>query len=274
MMHNTKITFIGGGNMATSLISGLCASHYPPQYIRVSDPSADKLTGFSELYGIQAFVSNTTAAADADIIILAVKPGLISTVCAELKPIIEKNRPLIISVAAGINLAQLAQLLGEKTAIVRVMPNISAQVLHGASGLCANQHVSPLQHQQAEQILKAVGIVAWFTDEQALHAITALSGSGVAYYFLFMEAMADAAAELGLSKEIAEQFSAQTALGAAQLVAASGLRFSELRTKVATPNGTTAAAIDVMQQGDIHGLMRKAMQAAYQRSKELTKEGT
>lgn len=256
--------------MALNLVGGICASGYPADHITVSDPHADKLAAFTQLFRIQTQLHNKEAASNADVIILAVKPSTVKDVCRELSSLVKERHPLIISIASGISLEQLAEWLGDKEAIIRVMPNTPSKVLHGISGLCANIHVTKAQRQQTEQLFKAVGITAWVEDEHLLHAITALSGSGPAYHFLFMEAMAEAAVNLGLSRELANTFSVHTALGAAKLAADSHLSLEELRAQVTSPNGTTAKAIQVMEDHHIREIMQKALTAAYDRSIELT----
>ncbi len=267
-----SIAVIGGGNMALNLVGGLCAADYPGNLITVTGPHELKLEPFYR-FDVHTTQNNLEAAKNADIIILAVKPKIVKEVCQELASIVNERKPLMISIASGITLEQLAGWLGENQAIIRAMPNTPSKVLQGVTGLCANIHVTENQRSLAEELFKTVGIISWFDDEQLLHAVTALSGSGPAYYFLLMEAIAYAGAELGLSPEIAKLFSIQTALGAAKLAADSILSLEELRAQVTSPQGTTSKAIEVMEDNNIRDIMHKALTAAYKRSIELTDEG-
>ena len=269
MNQATHLTFIGGGNLTSSLVSGLCASGYPANAISVSEPNPDKLQGFAELYGVCTYKNNIEAVVPAHIVILAVKPIKMAEVCQQLRSLIEQQQPLIISVAAGISFSQLEEWFGPNAAIVRAMPNTAAQVLDAVTGLCANKNVNPTHHTLANELFKTVGITAWFADEALLHVVTALSGSGPAYYFLFMEALTESAIALGLDPKIAEEFSVHTALGAAKLVAESKLSFAELREKVTSPQGTTARALEIMENSDMRTIIQKAVNAAYERSVEI-----
>lgn len=274
MANPLSLTCIGGGNLTSSLIAGICAHGYPANLITISDPNAEKLTQLAKKLGVNTSMDNIAATSSADIIILAVKPKDIKNVCQQIGPTLSQRNPLIISVASGITLTQLAQWLGREMAIVRAMPNTASQVLHGVAGLCANSSVSDAQRSQAEELFNAVGLTAWLSNEELLHAVTALSGSGTAYHLLIIEAMTEAGITLGLSPEVANLFSIHTALGSAKLAASSALSLKELRAQVTSPNGTTAQALRVMETEDIRGLMYRAMVAAYERSVEMSKEGS
>lgn len=274
MTNKLSLTFIGGGNLTNSLVKGILHHGYPPALITVSDPHPEKLTHFAHTFGIHTQPNNHQAITYSDIVILAVKPTQIKTICQEIRAALPMKQPLIISVAAGITLSHLLEWLGGDTAIIRAMPNTASQVLQGVTGLCANKYVTEKQCQLADELFQAVGITAWFTEEDLLNVVTALSGSGTAYYLLFMEAMADAASELGLNPEIAKLFSLHTALGAAKLATTRPCHLRELREQVTSPNGTTAKALHVLETADIRHLLQQAMQAAYTRSIELSKEGS
>lgn len=270
----STIAFIGAGNMASAIMGGLIENGYNPKDIWACDPSQEKLSELSDKMGIQTTTDNAHAALQADTIILAVKPQIMEVVLTPLQPAIQQKQPLLISVAAGINLHSLATWAGanENPAIVRCMPNTPALVGQGASGLFANQEVSEKQKQTAESILNAVGISVWVQNESELDAVTAVSGSGPAYYFLFMEAMIDAGTKLGLSEETAKALTLKTALGAATMASSSDLSPAQLRKNVTSPNGTTEQAIKSFQSNQLENLVEQALNAANNRSIELCDE--
>ncbi|MCW8886839.1 MAG: pyrroline-5-carboxylate reductase [Motiliproteus sp.] len=266
------IGFIGAGNMASAIIGGLLAKNYPPKNIWASDPSSEKLAQMASDWGISISEDNQQVASEAEVLVLAVKPQVLGTVAQALKPTLEQKPALVISIAAGIMVDSMQRWLGDETAIVRCMPNTPALVETGASGLFANSQVSDAQKQQAEQILSAVGISLWVDQEEQLDAVTAVSGSGPAYYFLVMEAMISAGERLGLSTDVSTQLTLQTALGAAKMAKASDVDVAELRRRVTSPNGTTEKAVEAFEQGDIRGLFDQAMVACADRSKSLAEE--
>lgn len=266
-MSHPRIAFIGAGNMATSLIGGLLAQGIPTSHIRASDPGAEQRAKVAGEYGIELFASNAEAIAGADVVVLATKPQVLKDVCQALAPSLAAGQ-LIVSIAAGIGCASLANWLGERP-IVRCMPNTPALLRQGVSGLFANAEVSNAQRQQAEQLLSAVGLALWLDQEQQIDAVTAVSGSGPAYFFLLIEAMTAAGAQLGLPREIAAQLTVHTALGAARMASESDVDAAELRRRVTSPNGTTEAAIKTFQAGGFEALVQKALDAAAQRSAEL-----
>lgn len=269
--QNTTIAFIGAGNLASSIIRGLVAKGYPAKKIQASAPSAKHLTPLARDLSIVTSHDNTNTARSAAVLILAIKPQLMKTVCLEIADFVPRDT-LVISLAAGVNCDSIAYWLGEHRAIVRCMANTPAQVMLGASGLFANHHVSAAQKQQTESIIHAVGIARWFESETQIDAVTALSGSGPAYIFLFLEAMIDAAESLGLDRESARALATQTALGAATLASDSDLSPAELRHKVTSPNGTTERAITVLEKHGAQKMIEAAMHAAAQRAEELAKE--
>jgi len=271
-MNDTTLTFIGGGNMAASLIGGLIADGWDPARIRVADSSAERLQQLSQQFPIYTSSDNCNAADQADIIVLAVKPQVMQSVTRELTSLIAKQQPLVISIAAGIPAGALGNWLGKSTAIVRTMPNTPAMVQSGATVLYANEHVSEEQRSIAESILRAVGVAIWIDDEALMDAVTALSGSGPAYFFLFMEALQAAGQELGLPQDTARLLTLQTAFGAAKMALESTKDAATLRHQVTSPGGTTEHAINAFQKGELEALVSKALQAAAKRSHELATE--
>ena len=271
-MNNTTLTFIGGGNMASSLIGGLIADGWDPARIRVADSSTQRLQQLAEQFPITTTTSNSDAADQANVIVLAVKPQIIKSVAQELANIVSQQQPLVISIAAGIPAAALGNWLGKSAAIVRTMPNTPAMVQSGATALYANAGVSEDQRSTAESILRAVGIAIWIENEAQMDAVTALSGSGPAYFFLFMEALQAAGQELGLPESTARLLALQTAFGAAKMALESNEDAATLRRQVTSPGGTTEYAIRTFQEGGFETLVSKALLAAAERSRELAAE--
>ncbi len=265
----STICFIGAGNMANSLIGGLIARQYPAQKLIANDINAEKLQQIHEDFSIRTETDNSIAISSAQIIVLAVKPQVMQQVCKSLALSLSKTnqKPLFISIAAGIRETDINRWLGGNHAIVRCMPNTPALVNLGASGLFANSVVSQEQKQNAEQILQSTGITVWVKQEAQLDAVTAISGSGPAYFFLFIEALQNAAIELGLNTEIAAKLARQTALGAATMAIDKDV--STLRTQVTSKGGTTEQAIASFQQNGLAELVLKATRAAAKRSEEL-----
>ncbi|MEE9326391.1 MAG: pyrroline-5-carboxylate reductase [Cocleimonas sp.] len=264
------ITFIGAGNMSRSLISGLIQDKTPHQ-IRVSDPDLSQLQSIKSAYpNVHEFTDNALAIDGSDIIVLAVKPQLMQVVCKPIQKNIQQNSPLIISIAAGVSIENLNLWLGNKPlAIVRCMPNTPALVQSGMTGLYANAQVSKQQVDLAESILRAVGSTLWLANEDLLDAVTAVSGSGPAYFFLVMEAMQDAAQKLGLNADDSRLLVLQTAFGAAKLALESNDDASTLRQRVTSKGGTTEAALKELIEGGLPELFETALNAAENRSKAL-----
>lgn len=269
-MSKTRIAFIGAGNMAASLIGGLRAQGLDASQIRASDPGAETRSRIQAEHGIETFENNAQAIDGADVIVLAVKPQVMKAVCQSLQPNLQEGQ-LIVSIAAGITCASLASWLGD-VAIVRCMPNTPALLRQGVSGLYANAKVSAAQRQQAEQLLSAVGLALWLDEEQLIDAVTAVSGSGPAYFFLLIEAMTAAGEKLGLPRATAAQLTLHTALGAARMATESDVEAAELRRRVTSPNGTTEAAIKTFQAGGFEALVQQALDAAARRSAELAEQ--
>lgn len=265
----TTITFIGAGNMARSLIVGLLQDQ-ANVILRVADPDEHQLDAIRKHWPeVTTTTDNLEAMQGADVVVLAVKPQIMRNVTENLASNAQLSRPLFVSIAAGIREEALNRWLGGNQAIVRCMPNTPALVQAGATGLYANPQVSDPQRSVAESLLRAVGITVWFNDETKLDAVTAISGSGPAYFFLVMEAMQAAAEQLGLRPEEAHLLIVQTALGAAKLALESDDLPGELRQKVTSKGGTTEAALNVLTNGGLHDLFTQALQAAASRSREL-----
>lgn len=266
-----KISFIGAGNMAASIIGGLTQQGFDASNITASDPNAGSLKQLHEQFAITTTTDNHTACTSADVIVLAVKPQILKTVASELSQSLSHG-PLIISVAAGIGCGNLNQWFGLDLAIVRCMPNTPALVQKGATGLYANPQVSPEQKALAEQLLQAVGIVTWVDNEALIDPVTAVSGSGPAYFFLLMEAMIESGIKQGLSPEQAKQLTLQTAAGAATLAQQSDVNVDELRRRVTSPGGTTEQAILSFEKNNFRQLVDDAMVACTERSQAMASE--
>lgn len=264
-----KIAFIGGGNMAQALITGLLAKGQSAETLYVVDTDEQKLTEFAK-QGIHTFHSDHTAQAiaEVDVAILAVKPQILKDVLLPIQS--AWGEQLVISIVAGIGTNSLRAWLGDHVKIVRAMPNTPAMILQGATGLFATEQVNELQQQQAEQILTATGVVIWVNDEQLLHAVTAISGSAPAYFFYLLENMIKTGEQLGLTHEQASILAMQTAIGSANMASQSTDTPAQLRQKVTSPNGTTQSAIQVMDDHRMNDIIQQAMQACVHRSQEIS----
>jgi pyrroline-5-carboxylate reductase len=267
-LHNKRICFIGAGNMANAIVGGLIQNGFPAANIISSAPSKEHLEAIQAAWGIQITDDNLFAVSQADIVVLSVKPQILKQVCESLKSSLA-HQPLVISIAAGIEMTSLQLWLGEQLAIVRCMPNTPAQVLTGASGLFANARVSAEQKSLSADLFSGIGLVEWLEDEAQMHAITALSGSGPAYIFMMIEAMEAAAVKQGIASEAARKLAAQTVLGAARMVLDTGTAPDQLKRNVMSPGGTTERAIKVFEQQQLMMIVEQAMQAAADRSREL-----
>ncbi len=270
-MKIQKIGFIGGGNMASSLISGLIASGHSPQDLWVSDINPETLKVLADNLKVNTSTNNDDIINAVDVIVLAVKPQILSSVAKNAATSIQRKQNLVVSIAAGISQNSLSQWLGDNIAIVRCMPNTPALVLTGATALHANAQVTTEQHDLAENIMRSVGIALWVNDESELDVVTAVSGSGPAYYFLLMEAMEKVAIDMGMSEITARLLVQQTALGAAKIALESSESPEQLRKRVTSPGGTTEQAIETFEQGGFTALVSKALHAARNRSIEMSK---
>ena len=268
-----RITFIGGGNMARSLIGALANAGHATDRLRVSEPNAELRAELHRDFGVAAFDNATQACTDADVVLIAVKPQLFKVVCAELSTALDGAKPLIISIAAGITIAQIDGWLGGGNAIVRCMPNTPALIGAGATGLHANDATSNEQRAQAESVLGRAGITRWIDKEGLIDVVTALSGSGPAYFFLLVEALENAAVEQGLPRETARALASQTCLGAGRMLTESGESPETLRKRVTSPNGTTHAAVTAFEDGGLRELADRAVIAATERGRELAAQG-
>ena len=268
-LANYRLAFIGAGNMASSLIQGLLSNGANARNISVADPMVEQRDKLSEL-GVNTFADNDDAIAEADAIVLAVKPQVAQPVLSGLGVLTPAQ--LVVSIAAGINLTSLNNWTDPAQPVVRCMPNTPALLGEGMSALYANPHCSAIQRELAESILSAAGETLWVTEEHQLDAVTAVSGSGPAYFFLLMEAMIDAGAELGLDRATATQLTLQTALGAALMAKQSDDPPSILRQNVTSPGGTTQAALQVMTEQGLAQTIAAALQAANNRASELAEE--
>ena len=269
-MTSSKLTFIGGGNMAGSLIGGLIADGYDSRRITVSDPDTDKLAQLAAHFDVHTETDNNKAVDQAQIVVLAVKPQALESVARGIADSVTHSRPLVISIAAGIQETVLSEWLGGEVALVRSMPNTPAMIQSSATGLHAGPGVSGAQRDMAESILRAVGLTRWVEDESQIDAVTAISGSGPAYFFLVMEAIESVACEMGLDEETARLLTLQTALGAARMAIESSDSPATLRQKVTSPGGTTEKALKILEEGHLRELFAEALKGAQNRSRELS----
>jgi len=265
---DTTIGFIGAGNMAAALIAGLLAKGLSAERLSASDTDDDRLAALAAS-GVYTTHDNAEVVARCAVVVLAVKPQVMAAVVTALQPALADRDCLLISIAAGIRLDSLQQWTHPLQALVRCMPNTPALVQAGATGLYANAHCSEAQKATAGAILEAVGLACWLDQEQQLDAVTALSGSGPAYFFLLMEAMQEAGTALGLPADVARNLCLQTAFGAARLALDSEVDVAELRRRVTSPGGTTAAALQQFEAEDFRGLVTRALGKAAARSREL-----
>ena len=267
---NDSIAFIGGGNMARSLIGGLVSQGRDPATIRVAEPVAILRDALVVDFGVAVFEQGARAVADAGTWVLATKPQVLRDVCESLAPQAQATRPLVVSIAAGITAAQLERWLGGDMAIVRTMPNTPALLGAGVTGLFANPLVDAAGRGFAESLLAAAGQTVWIDDETLMDAVTAVSGSGPAYVFLLAEAMVDAGIAEGLAPGDARKLALQTVLGAARMLTESDVEAAELRRRVTSPHGTTQAAIETFEAGGLRTLVASAIHAARVRGSELS----
>ena len=265
-----KITFIGGGNMASALISGLLQQGYTTSQLHVVEISAENREKIRRELGVPAVADLASGIAESDVVVLSVKPQQLHELALKLTPLL--NNQLIISIAAGIRAIDISRWLDGYQRIVRAMPNTPSLVRAGVAGLYAASDVNEQDRKNAEAILTAVGSVLWVDDEEMLHTVTAISGSGPAYIFYFIESMQQAGIELGLTPKQARQLSLQTFVGASELASLSDEDAATLRTRVTSKGGTTEQAIQVMEKNDVKSKIMAAINAASERSKEMSNE--
>ena len=261
-MQKINIGFIGGGNMASAIISGLTANHFAGKNIYVIEPDADKSAALAARFGVNT-AENTDKISTCDVVVLAVKPQQLKAICQSLTLCAPQ---LVISIAAGIRATDMARWLGGHQAIIRVMPNTPAQIQAGVSALFAMQNVSETQRNIAENIMAAVGKTLWVEDEKAMDAVTAISGSGPAYVFYMIEALEEAGVKLGLSPENARILALETFAGASKLASQSETDVKTLRAQVTSKGGTTEQGILVMESANIKEILYQTAKAAQEKS--------
>ena len=271
MENKTVIGFIGAGNMAYALIKGLLNNGFDANQINISDPNEELLQSRESELKFTTYSDNTSLLSNSDIIFFAVKPQVLSSVCLELKGVV-KSKHLFVSIVAGIRSSDINRWLGGNFALIRTMPNTPALFQTGVTGLFANELVNNEQKSLVESILSSVGECFWVNEEKLIDAITAISGSGPAYFFLLMESMKQAGMALGLDEETANSLSIQTAYGASLMANKTGKDSRTLRAEVTSPNGTTQSAIESFQDQNFEGIVANATRAAYDRARELSNE--
>ena len=269
MLHETTITFIGGGNMAAAMIQGLLTAGSPPTHLRVSEPSQTRRDLLAERYAITVVADNKIALQGAHVVIIAVKPGLVDSVLKEIASALHSDL-LVLSIAAGVSLATLQKLLPLGQPLVRVMPNTPALIGAGISALLPLPTLSEHNRRLAHQIMAVAGDVVELTDESMMDAVTALSGSGPAYLFLIAEALSDGGVACGLPRAMADQLTIKTLIGAARLIDESGSHPAVLKNQVTSPGGTTLAGLQVLELAGVRGTLMTAVRAAWNRSRELS----
>lgn len=271
-MQHRKIAFIGAGNMAQAIIAGLINGGYPAGLVSVCAPSAPRRDALAQRYGVASHADNLACVREADVVVLAVKPQMMATVCEPLRGAADFSRKLVLSIAAGVNVGRLRQLLGEPLDVVRIMPNTPALVAKGMSGLYAPAGVSQDDREFSAALMRSVGEACWVDDEQGINGVIAAAGSAPAYFFLLMEAMQQEAVRQGFTPETARLLVQQSAAGAAALVEASPeTPLSTLRENVTSKGGTTAAALRVFNERQLTQTVADAMQAAVARAQEMEK---
>ena len=270
MTSASPIAFIGGGNMARSLIGGLIARGTAADAIHVSEPVDVLREGLARDFGVATTADNAEAASPAGLWVLAVKPQVMRAVCEALAPLAQRTRPLVVSIAAGITAAQLQRWLGGGIAVVRTMPNTPALLGAGVTGLFASAEVDARGRERAASLLASAGKTVWIDDEVKMDAVTATSGSGPAYVFLLAEAMQAAAEAEGLPAEAARTLVLETVLGAARMLTESGEPAGELRRRVTSPGGTTQAAVETLEAGGFRALVADAIRNATERGRQLS----
>lgn len=271
-MSRTNISFIGGGNMARAIAGGLIRSGVEPAHVAIAEPNADQRDGLRRQFQNSIILEdNDEVAGDAGTLVLAVKPQILRAVCEKLRNTVQRQRPLVMSIAAGPRVGDIDVWLGGNLEIVRVMPNQPALVDHGISALFANQQTDELGRIQADKVMAAVGETVWVDDESLLDAVTAVSGTGPAYFYLLIDAMIQSAVRMGIDENVARTLAVETARGAATLAAAEPESMSTLIERVRSPGGTTTAAFERLDDADVRGIFDGAMEAARIRSIELSK---
>lgn len=272
-MINTKVGLIGGGNMARAIGGGLLRGGMHATDLMIAEPlvaQCDRLR--KELYGTLVTEDNARVAADAETLLFAVKPQILKSVCEDLAAVVQKSRPLIMSIAAGPKIVDIDAWLGGGLSVVRVMPNQPALIDQGISALFANERASDEHRDLAEKIMSAVGQVVWLDSESRMDAVTAVSGTGPSYFYLLIDIMIDAARKAGIDGDTARTLAVETARGATALAAAEAESMASLIERVRSPGGTTTAAFELLETRDARGIFAEAIAAAENRAAELAKE--
>lgn len=267
LLHQTRIAFIGGGNMATALIKGLLSAGLDGKNIRVSEPDSVRAQSLQSL-GITLVAGNFNTVSTAQIVVIAVKPGIVPLVLDEISGNLNRDA-VVISIAAGVTRNSLTRRLPSTQPVIRAMPNTPALIGEGVTVLCPGPDVSPQHRALAETLLGTVGEVKTILDESVLNAVTALSGSGPAYVYLMIEALSDGGVACGLPRDLATQLAVQTVKGSAALVKETGQHPGVLKNQVTSPGGTTIAALQVLETAGLRGILMRAVEAAWRRSQEL-----
>ncbi|MFT2090108.1 pyrroline-5-carboxylate reductase [Paraglaciecola sp. 2405UD69-4] len=272
-MQHRKIAFIGAGNMTKSIIGGLIKNGYPADLIIASNPSVAKLNALKDECGINITQDNNQAIEFAQAVVLAVKPQLMEQVSAAIDSTIDLSDKLFISIAAGITTTRLKEMLGGNYSVIRTMPNTPSALALGMTGLFADANITAEDKEFAGNLLSQVGKIAWVEEEPMMDGVIAAAGSSPAYFFLFLEAMEKEAMAMGFTKSTARLLVQQAMLGAAEMVCHNpNLELSELRTQVTSKGGTTAKAVEALQQQGLEKIIAKAMQAAVQRAEEMSRQ--
>lgn len=271
-MNHVNLAVLGGGNMGRALIGGLLRRGMRPERIAVGEPAAEVRAGLEREFGVSATADNSAAVRKADIVVVAVKPKYVATVLTPLAPELERVRPVVLSIAAGVRIAALRAWCGPQVAVVRAMPNRPALVGAGASGIYVPAGIGAAQAELAEQVMSALGEVVRLENEEALDVVTALSGSGPAYFFLLAELMAQAGARLGLPAQVAHRLSVATLHGAGLMSQIGEGNLAQLRAQVTSKAGTTEAALREFETAGLPAIVGRALEAAAARSRELAEE--
>ena len=269
MSTSPTISFIGAGNMASAIIGGMLDSGFKAANIWVSAPDDNHLQSIRKQFGVSVTTDNRYCAEQADMVVLAVKPQVMASVCSDIAPVVQNTRPLMVSIAAGLEASTLDEWLGGGLPLVRVMPNTPSLVGKGAAGLYANDQVKEKQKTMVESVFNSIGSALWVEDESLLHAVTALSGSGPAYFFVMLEALEEAATEAGIAAGTARELAIQTMAGAAEMAGRSEHDPGQLKRNVMSPGGTTEQAINTFEEGGMRAILSDCIWAAYEKSVEL-----
>ena len=272
-MDYGKVAYVGGGNMTRALAGGMLAAGYEPRHLLISEPLAEHREQLArELPGTVISAANDDVVREAECIVLAVKPQILCDVCKPLAPLVQKTKPLVISIAAGVRGADIETWLGGELPVVRVMPNQPALLRLGISGLCANERTSKQQLRAATNIISTTGPVINVGSEEDIDTVTAVSGTGPAYFYLLVDMLVKAAVDLGLDYDDALTLVLETARGAGEMAEQSGETMDSLIARVRSPGGTTAAAFDFLDNTDFRDIFSAAIVAARDRAVDLANQ--